>query len=223
MESTTNTFTIDIRRLRVLREQVKNVDFRGLYWQTISNAVMGTPWLKGKQFELVQTTTLPRVTKQMVKDQALLNIGADYYISQDCRVLVVSTGLGFFPPAKAGHPRAASIVAYHSAEVGRPDGEQAIALWSTNGAAAFRKAAFEAMLKAYPKTRFIGHADAFWANISADYANEAAYPAGKIKPGARGVSISMRISGGIGSSHGRPSSWRYDRAARVRIVSATRR
>jgi predicted TIM-barrel fold metal-dependent hydrolase len=42
---------------------------------------------------------------------------------------------------------------------------------------------FEAMLKAYPKTRFIGHADAFWANVSADYANEAAYPAGKIKPG----------------------------------------
>jgi predicted TIM-barrel fold metal-dependent hydrolase len=42
---------------------------------------------------------------------------------------------------------------------------------------------FEAMLKAYPKTKFIGHADAFWANISADYANEAAYPTGKIKPG----------------------------------------
>lgn len=42
---------------------------------------------------------------------------------------------------------------------------------------------FEAMLKAYPKTKFIGHADAFWANISADYANEAAYPTGKIKRG----------------------------------------
>ena len=42
---------------------------------------------------------------------------------------------------------------------------------------------FEVMLKAYPKTRFIGHADAFWANISADYANETAYPSGKIKPG----------------------------------------
>src|SRR5262249_16090627 len=39
---------------------------------------------------------------------------------------------------------------------------------------------FEAMLKAYPKTRFIGHADAFWANLSADYANEAAYPTGPI-------------------------------------------
>lgn len=42
---------------------------------------------------------------------------------------------------------------------------------------------FEAMLKAYPKTKFIGHADAFWANVSADYHNEAAYPSGPIKPG----------------------------------------
>jgi predicted TIM-barrel fold metal-dependent hydrolase len=42
---------------------------------------------------------------------------------------------------------------------------------------------FEAVLKAYPKTRFIGHADAFWANISADYVNESAYPTGKIKRG----------------------------------------
>ncbi len=42
---------------------------------------------------------------------------------------------------------------------------------------------FEGILKAYPKTTFIGHADAFWANISADYANQDAYPSGKIKPG----------------------------------------
>jgi len=42
---------------------------------------------------------------------------------------------------------------------------------------------FEAILKAYPKTKFLGHADAFWANVSADYANDAAYPAGPIKRG----------------------------------------
>jgi predicted TIM-barrel fold metal-dependent hydrolase len=42
---------------------------------------------------------------------------------------------------------------------------------------------FDAMLKAYPKTTFIGHADAFWANVSADYANDTAYPAGRIVPG----------------------------------------
>ena len=42
---------------------------------------------------------------------------------------------------------------------------------------------FEGILKAYPKTTFIGHADAFWANLSADYKNEAAYPAGPIARG----------------------------------------
>jgi predicted TIM-barrel fold metal-dependent hydrolase len=53
----------------------------------------------------------------------------------------------------------------------------------TEGAFATGFKDFEAVLKAYPKTRFIGHADAFWANVSADYANQNAYPAGKIKRG----------------------------------------
>jgi predicted TIM-barrel fold metal-dependent hydrolase len=42
---------------------------------------------------------------------------------------------------------------------------------------------FDAMLKKYPKTTFVGHADAFWANVSADYAEQAAYPTGPIKRG----------------------------------------
>jgi len=50
--------------------------------------------------------------------------------------------------------------------------------WSTG----FAKT-FESILKAHPKTTFIGHADAFWANVSADYHNEAAYPAGPITRG----------------------------------------
>ena len=50
--------------------------------------------------------------------------------------------------------------------------------WSTGYAKTF-----ESILKAYPGTTFIGHADAFWANVSADYKNEAAYPAGPIVRG----------------------------------------
>ncbi len=42
---------------------------------------------------------------------------------------------------------------------------------------------FATILKAYPRTRFIGHADAFWANISADYHEQEAYPTGPIVPG----------------------------------------
>jgi predicted TIM-barrel fold metal-dependent hydrolase len=50
--------------------------------------------------------------------------------------------------------------------------------WSTGFARVF-----ESVLKAYPKTTFIGHADAFWANVSEDYHNEAVYPTGPIRRG----------------------------------------
>jgi predicted TIM-barrel fold metal-dependent hydrolase len=63
----------------------------------------------------------------------------------------------------------------HFQEVNHFDGE---GTWSTG----FQQH-FEPLLKAYPKTKFVGHADAFWANVSADYHNEAAYPTGPIKPG----------------------------------------
>jgi predicted TIM-barrel fold metal-dependent hydrolase len=66
-------------------------------------------------------------------------------------------------------------VLVHFQEVDHFQGEGA---WSTGYAKTF-----EAMLKAYPKTTFIGHADAFWANVSADYHNEAAYPTGPIARG----------------------------------------
>jgi predicted TIM-barrel fold metal-dependent hydrolase len=41
---------------------------------------------------------------------------------------------------------------------------------------------FAAILKRYPKLTFIGHADGFWANISAEV-EPVAYPTGRIKPG----------------------------------------
>jgi uncharacterized protein len=62
----------------------------------------------------------------------------------------------------------------HFQEVPHYEGE---GVWSTG----FKR--FAAMLRAYPKTKFIGHADAFWANVSADYAEQESYPAGPIKRG----------------------------------------
>ena len=50
--------------------------------------------------------------------------------------------------------------------------------WSTGFARTFAS-----VLETYAKTTFIGHADAFWANLSADYHDEAAYPTGPIKRG----------------------------------------
>lgn len=48
---------------------------------------------------------------------------------------------------------------------------------------------FPAIVKANPKTIFIGHGDAFWANTSADVPDGVPYPTGKIKSG--GVSDRM--------------------------------
>lgn len=42
---------------------------------------------------------------------------------------------------------------------------------------------FDKILRAYPKTNFIGHGDLFWAHISADVPTNRGYPAGPIKPG----------------------------------------
>jgi predicted TIM-barrel fold metal-dependent hydrolase len=44
-------------------------------------------------------------------------------------------------------------------------------------------AQFDKILKAYPKTIFVGHADLFWAHISADVPTDRGYPTGPIKPG----------------------------------------
>lgn len=42
---------------------------------------------------------------------------------------------------------------------------------------------FDKLLKAYPKTMFIGHGDLFWAHISADVPTDRGYPNGPIKRG----------------------------------------
>ncbi len=42
---------------------------------------------------------------------------------------------------------------------------------------------FDRMLKTHAKTTFIGHADFFWANISAEVPTDTGYPPGSVKPG----------------------------------------
>jgi predicted TIM-barrel fold metal-dependent hydrolase len=42
---------------------------------------------------------------------------------------------------------------------------------------------FDKVLRAYPRTNFVGHGDLFWAHISADVPTDRGYPSGSIKPG----------------------------------------
>jgi hypothetical protein len=54
---------------------------------------------------------------------------------------------------------------------------------------------FDKMLRAYPRTNFIGHGDLFWAHISADVPADRGYPSGPVKAGGltdRWLSQSLR-------------------------------
>jgi hypothetical protein len=42
---------------------------------------------------------------------------------------------------------------------------------------------FDRVLRSFPKTKFIGHGDLFWAHISADVPTDRGYPSGPIRPG----------------------------------------
>lgn len=42
---------------------------------------------------------------------------------------------------------------------------------------------FDKIIRAYPRTHFVGHGDLFWAHISADVPTDRGYPSGPIKPG----------------------------------------
>jgi len=53
---------------------------------------------------------------------------------------------------------------------------------------------FDKMLRAYPKTKFIGHGDLFWAHISADVPADRGYPSGPVKAGGEFLSRVHRAS-----------------------------
>lgn len=64
-----------------------------------------------------------------------------------------------------------------------------------------------AMLKAYPKTTFIGHGNSFWANISADVA-PVSYPTGPVKRGGltdKMLSDYPNLYGDLSANSGRNS------------------
>jgi predicted TIM-barrel fold metal-dependent hydrolase len=65
---------------------------------------------------------------------------------------------------------------------------------------------FGAILKAHPKTIFIGHANSFWANISTEAPSEIAYPKGPVKRGGvtdRLLSDFPNLYGDLSANSGR--------------------
>jgi predicted TIM-barrel fold metal-dependent hydrolase len=67
---------------------------------------------------------------------------------------------------------------------------------------------FGAILKANPKTTFIGHANSFWANISTEAPPDVAYPSGPVKRGGvtdRLLSEYPNLYGDLSANSGRNS------------------
>ena len=67
---------------------------------------------------------------------------------------------------------------------------------------------FGAILKAFPKTTFIGHANSFWANISTDAPPDISYPSGPVKKGGvtdRYLSEFPNLYGDLSANSGRNS------------------
>ena len=65
---------------------------------------------------------------------------------------------------------------------------------------------FAAIVKAYPKTTFIGHANSFWANVSTEAPAEIAYPKGPVKRGGvtdRLLSDFPNLYGDLSANSGR--------------------
>ena len=63
-----------------------------------------------------------------------------------------------------------------------------------------------ALLKEYPRTMFIGHANSFWAHISADVPANVAYPTDNLKPGGmtdRMLSEFPNLYGDLSATSGR--------------------
>jgi predicted TIM-barrel fold metal-dependent hydrolase len=70
---------------------------------------------------------------------------------------------------------------------------------------------FAKVLEAFPRTKFIAHGNAFWANISADYDGKTDYPTGPIKRG--GVADKLladypNLFGDMSANSGNTALWR---------------
>jgi hypothetical protein len=141
------------RRVQPIRDLVRDLDLRTAYWLALSNAVCPVVWLKVERFETHPAEVQP-VTRALAAEGAVLNMGSSYHLSQDCRVLVFKTGFDFYLPGKR-RATAMSLAIYNSKEIGTPDGDKAIPLWTTNGAAAFRQTAEEAVRE---NVKLVAHA-----------------------------------------------------------------
>ncbi len=140
-------------RATKLRETVRDFDVRLAYWNSISNTIMETRWLKPERIEW-RATNVTRLKAPDVESRSVLNLGANYRISPDTRVFEMVTGLDIFLPGKPKKPAASLFLTSHSSRIGDEEGDKALALWMADQGAAYRRAATEAVVEQRRLLRF---------------------------------------------------------------------
>ncbi len=115
-------------RAEKLQAVVRDFDFHGKYWGSISNVLDDSSWLKLQAVDLKHTTVV-RVRAEDIATHSILNLGTDYEISPDMRVLQINTGIGCYVPGKHKKPSASIMMVYHSKEISPDEGDKALEAW----------------------------------------------------------------------------------------------
>jgi len=134
------------RRVAPLLEEVQDVDLRARLWEKLDPAIHSVEWPRVVD---VQTASAPdEVVPEDVTESAFVSLTTTYNLSPNASVFEMHSYFMFYLQGNT-KPAAFGSVSYWSREIGKgQDGktkedEDAIALWSAAGGAAYRTAVDE--------------------------------------------------------------------------------
>lgn len=134
------------RRVAPLLKEVQDVDLRARLWEELVPAIHSVEWPR-----VVDVQTAPAsapVTTEDVKESAFVSLTTTYNLSPNASVFEMHSYYTFFLRGNTS-PAAFGSVSYWSKEIGKgvdgktKEDEDAIALWSAAGGAAYRTAVDE--------------------------------------------------------------------------------
>jgi hypothetical protein len=126
-------------RVQPLRTATRDLNFRALYGQAISNAIPTNCWLKPVRFDVINAAAKTATPKEL-SHEAVLNIETRYQLSDDFDSLVTASTLSFYLPGTSNVIAATNGFIYSAGNFAATKRKEAMGLWTTNHAAAFRQA-----------------------------------------------------------------------------------
>ncbi len=132
------------QRADKLRAVVQDKDVRQEYWLAASNVLGLASWLKADRIELRRVdATVPKA--EDVAGRCVANLFAHYSLSPDMRVFEMHAGLAFFLTSQHKKPAANVFLSSYSSEMSHDEGDKALADWTADSGAIYRRAASESI------------------------------------------------------------------------------